>query len=75
MRMRGLKGVLGCSKILGGPVESGVSTASFETAREDALTRVSSGQNDLQQVDLPGRAVANRRNRGRAEGCSDWLCA
>lgn len=63
MRMRGLKGVLGCSKTLGGPVESGVSTASFETAREDALTSVSSGQNNLQQSDLPGTAVASHRIR------------
>lgn len=56
--MRGLKGVLGCSKTLGAPAESGVSTASFETAREDALTRVSSGRNNLQQVDVPGKLMS-----------------
>lgn len=53
MRMRGLNRVLGCSKTLGGPVDSGVSTASFETAHEDALT----GLNKLQQVDVPGKPI------------------
>lgn len=58
MRMQGLNRALGSSKTLGGPMESGVSAASFKTAREDALTRVSSGQNNLQQVDVPGKLIS-----------------
>lgn len=57
--MPGLNRALGSSKTLGGPVESGVSTASFETAREDALTPLSSGQDNLLQSDLQGTAVAS----------------
>lgn len=52
--MRGLNRALVSSKTLGGPVESAVSAASFETAHEDALTRLSSGQDNLLQTDLQG---------------------
>lgn len=63
--MRGLKRAVGSSNTLGGPVESGVTTASFETARADALTRLSSGQDIQLQTDLQGTAVASDGTLGQ----------
>lgn len=58
--MRGLSRALGgSSKALGGPLGSGVSTASFETAHEDALSRLASGQDDQLQTDTKGTAIVN----------------
>lgn len=45
---RGLSRGLGSFKALG-PVESGVSNASFETAREDVLSRMGSAAGSAQQ--------------------------
>lgn len=66
LRMRGLNRTLGSSKTQGGRVESGLSTASFETAREDALTRLSSGQDKQLQPDLQGRSVTSDSTLGQA---------
>ena len=57
---------MGSSKTQGGRVESGVSTASFETAREDALSRLSSGQDKQLQPDLQGTSVTSDSTLGQA---------
>ena len=61
----GLTRALGSSKTLGGPVESGLSTASFESAREDALTRLSSGQGKHLQTNLQGMVVGSNSTLGQ----------
>ena len=48
LHVRGPRRGLGSSKGLG-PVDSGVSTASFETAREDVLSRMGSATTSGQQ--------------------------
>lgn len=57
--MRGLNRAVGSSTTLGSPMDSGISTASFETARVDALTRSSSGQDSQLQTVIQGTAVAS----------------
>lgn len=63
MRTRGLSRALVSSKTLGGPLESGVSTASFKTAPEDALSRLAPAQDGQLQTDMQGTAAADMHFR------------
>lgn len=74
---RGLSRGLGSFKALG-PVESGVSNASFETAREDVLNRMGSAAGSAQggpQESAGRQAVMSAQSadvQGRQLGSDQW---